>query len=121
MLVSIFTLLYLFSLTITILSINLLAHRVHKKIELPNVSCVICWMLPVLSLFICMFPSWNDAVLTACYLVNCMPSTVLGDQIPHHLLFPDHPLYTLPPRVFGCTCYVHVLDPGLDKLNPEAI
>ncbi|RVW98223.1 Retrovirus-related Pol polyprotein from transposon RE2 [Vitis vinifera] len=37
----------------------------------------------------------------ACYLINRMPSSVLHDQIPHSLLFPDQPLYFLPPRVFG--------------------
>ncbi|GFY88835.1 hypothetical protein Acr_06g0007750 [Actinidia rufa] len=55
------------------------------------------------------------------YLVNRMPSTVLGGQIPHYKLFPDCHLYTLALRVFGCTCYVHALDPGHDKLDPRAI
>ena len=62
----------------------------------------------------------GDAVLTACYLINRMPSSVLHAQIPHSLLFPDQPLYFLPPRVFGCTCFVHVLTPGQDKLSAKA-
>ncbi|RVW37765.1 Retrovirus-related Pol polyprotein from transposon RE1 [Vitis vinifera] len=45
-----------------------------------------------------------------------MPSSVLHDQLPHSLLFPDQPHYFLPPRVFGCTCFVHILTPGQDKL-----
>ncbi|RVX20028.1 Retrovirus-related Pol polyprotein from transposon RE1 [Vitis vinifera] len=49
-----------------------------------------------------------------------MPSSVLHDQIPHSLLFPDQPLYFLPPRVFGCTCFVHILTPGQDKLSARA-
>ncbi|KAJ9689309.1 hypothetical protein PVL29_014807 [Vitis rotundifolia] len=49
-----------------------------------------------------------------------MPSFVLHDQIPHSLLFPDQPLYFLPPRVFGCTCFVHILTPGQDKLSVRA-
>ena len=53
------------------------------------------------------FRFWGDAVLTACYLINRMPSSVLHDQISHSLLFPDQPLYFLPPRVFGCTCFVY--------------
>ena len=48
-----------------------------------------------------------------------MPSSVLHDQIPHSLLFPDQPLYFLP-HVFGCTCFVHILTPGQDKLFAKA-
>ncbi|KAJ9672937.1 hypothetical protein PVL29_026268 [Vitis rotundifolia] len=67
------------------------------------------------------FRFWGDAVLTACYLINRMPSSVLHDRIPHSLLFPDQPLYFLPPRVFGCTCFVHILTPGQDKLSAKAM
>ena len=49
-----------------------------------------------------------------------MPSYVLHDQIPHSLLFPDQPLYFLPPRVFSCTCFVHILTTGQDKLSAKA-
>ena len=49
-----------------------------------------------------------------------MPSFVLHDQIPHSLFFPDQPLYFLPPRVFGCTCFVHIFTPGQDKLSAKA-
>ena len=66
------------------------------------------------------FRFWEDAILTACYLINRMPSFVLHDQILHSLLFPDQPLYFLPPPVFGCTCFVHILTPGQDKLSAEA-
>ena len=65
------------------------------------------------------FRFWGDVVLTTCYLINSMPSSVLHDQIPHFLLFPDQPLYFLPPRVFGCTCFVHILTPGQDKLSAK--
>nr|CAN60149.1 hypothetical protein VITISV_016363 [Vitis vinifera] len=41
--------------------------------------------------------------------------------IPHFLLFPHQPLYFLPPRVFGCTCFVHILTPGQDKLSAKAM
>ena len=49
-----------------------------------------------------------------------MPSSVLHAQIPHSLLFPNQPLYFLPPRVFGCTCFVHILTLGQDKLSVKA-
>ncbi|RVW36769.1 Retrovirus-related Pol polyprotein from transposon RE1 [Vitis vinifera] len=34
---------------------------------------------------------------------------------------PDQPLYFLPPRVFGCTCFVYILTPGQDKLSAKAM
>ena len=67
------------------------------------------------------FRFWGDAILTACYLINRMPSSILHDQIPHSFLFPDQPLYFLPPRVFGCTCFVHILTPRQDKLSAKAM
>ena len=63
---------------------------------------------------------WGDAILAACYLINCMPSSVLHDQIPHSILLPTQPLFYLPPRVFVCVCYVHILTPGQDKLSAKA-
>ena len=66
------------------------------------------------------FRFWGDTVLTACYLINRMPSSVLHDQIPHSLLFPHQPLYFLPHRVFSCTCFVHILTLGQDKLSTKA-
>ncbi|RVX17820.1 Retrovirus-related Pol polyprotein from transposon RE1 [Vitis vinifera] len=67
------------------------------------------------------FRFWGGRCSYACYLINRMPSSVLHDQIPHSLLFPDQPLYFLPPRVFGCTCFVHILTPGQDKLSAKAM
>ena len=64
---------------------------------------------------------WGDAVLTACYLINWMPSSVLQNQVPHSLLFPNQPLYSLPPRVFGCTCFIQDLTPGKDKLHAKSL
>ena len=49
-----------------------------------------------------------------------MPPSVLHDQIPHSLLFPDQRLSFLPPRVFSCTCFVHILTPRQDKLSAKA-
>ena len=64
---------------------------------------------------------WSDVVLTACYLINSMPSTILGGQIPYAVLSPDAPLFHLPPKIFGCVCYVHILGPRSDKLDPRSI
>ena len=49
-----------------------------------------------------------------------MPSSVLHYQIPHSILFPNQPLFYLPPHVFGCVCFVHILTPGQDKLSVKA-
>ena len=63
----------------------------------------------------------GDGILTACYLINRMSSSVLGDQVPHSLLFPNQPLFCLPPCVFDCTCFAHKLTPGKDKLFAKAV
>ncbi|GAB2281771.1 hypothetical protein Dimus_039493 [Dionaea muscipula] len=67
---------------------------------------------------------WSEAVMTATYLINRMPSSVLQGTIPYFVLFPDmflHPLHPLPLRVFGCTCYVRNICPHLTKLDPKAL
>ena len=48
-----------------------------------------------------------------------MSSFVLRDHIPHSIIFPNQPLFCLPPRVFGCVCFVHILIPGQDKLSAK--
>ena len=63
---------------------------------------------------------WGDAILTACYLINRMPSSVLHDQIPHSILLPTQPFFYLPPCVFDCVCFVHILTPRQDKLSAKA-
>ena len=42
---------------------------------------------------------WGDAILTACYLINRMPSSVLKNNIPHSILFPHEPLHPLPYKI----------------------
>ena len=62
----------------------------------------------------------GDAILSACYLINRMSSSVLHDQIPHSVLLPNQPLFCFPPLVFGCVYFVHILTPGQDKLSVNA-
>ncbi|CAH9069280.1 unnamed protein product [Cuscuta europaea] len=64
---------------------------------------------------------WGDAVLTAIHLINRMPSSTLDNKVPHSILFPKDPIFLVPPKVFGCTCFVQDLSPSLDKLSPRAI
>ena len=63
---------------------------------------------------------WGDAVFSAYYLINRMPSSVLDNKIPYSILFPYDPLHSLPPKVFGSTCFVHNFSPGFDKLSPKS-
>ena len=57
---------------------------------------------------------------TGCYLINHMSSSVLHDQIPHFVLLPNQPLFCLPPYVFGCVYFVHILTLEQDKLSTKA-
>jgi len=59
---------------------------------------------------------WGDAILSACYLINRMSSSVLNNKIPHSILFPHELLHLLPLKVFGSRCFVHNFSHGLDKL-----
>ena len=43
----------------------------------------------------------GDTTLATCYLINRMSLSVLQDEIPHSILFPNQPLFCLPPCVFG--------------------
>lgn len=50
---------------------------------------------------------WGECVLTATYLINRMPLTVLGNKTPYEVLFNKVPSYDHL-RSFGCLCYGHV-------------
>ena len=49
-----------------------------------------------------------------------MSSSGLHDQIPHSILLPTQPLFYLPPCIFGCICFVHILTLRQDKLSIKA-
>jgi len=59
---------------------------------------------------------WGDS-----FLINRKPSSSLENKTPHSILFPNEPLYHVSPKVFGCTCFVHDVSLGLDKLTARAI
>jgi hypothetical protein len=46
---------------------------------------------------------WSDVILSICYLIIRIPSSVLNGASPHCILFPCSQLFSIPPRVFGCT------------------
>ena len=64
---------------------------------------------------------WSDALMTATYLQNWLPSAPLGGAIPLHRLSPTSSLFSLPPRVFGCVAFVQDHSLSLSKLSPRAL
>ena len=62
-----------------------------------------------------------DAVSTAFFLINRMPSSVLNWATPCHQLFPNKPLFPIDPKVFGCTCVVRNVCPQVSKLDPKSL
>lgn len=66
-------------------------------------------------------PFWDDAILTACYLINRMPSSILGGSIPYSVLFPSHVLFHVSPRIFGCVCFARDHRAGQSKLETKAL
>ncbi|RVW41005.1 Retrovirus-related Pol polyprotein from transposon TNT 1-94 [Vitis vinifera] len=64
---------------------------------------------------------WADAVSTACFLINRMPTVVLKGDIPYKAIHPQKSLFPLAPRIFGCTCYVRDTRPFVTKLDPKAL
>jgi len=62
-----------------------------------------------------------DAVLSACYLTNRMPYSVLNKKSPFSYLYANKTPFSITLRIFGCTCFVQDLSPELDKLSPRSI
>ena len=64
---------------------------------------------------------WADAVSTAYFLINKMPSSVLNWETPYHQLFPNNPLFPIEPKVFGCICFIRDVCPQVSKLDPKSL
>ncbi|CAL2271615.1 unnamed protein product [Prunus armeniaca] len=66
---------------------------------------------------------WGEAVVSAAYLINRIPFSILNFQTPLQTL--HHHIQTLPtpnlePWIFGCVVFVHLHDHQLSKLDPRA-
>lgn len=63
---------------------------------------------------------WFDALATAVFLVNRLPSTTLHHNTPFEVLFHSLPDYSLF-RVFGCPCFPWLRPYTAHKLQPRSI
>nr|XP_016456703.1 PREDICTED: uncharacterized protein LOC107780652 [Nicotiana tabacum] len=59
---------------------------------------------------------WEECVLTATYLINILPSTILSNKTPYEVLL-DHPPKYGHLRSFGCLAYATFPHPSRDKLD----
>jgi len=50
----------------------------------------------------------SEAVLTTAYLINRMPSRILGMASPAELLLGQQE-FKVRPKVFGCVCFVRII------------
>ena len=66
-------------------------------------------------------PYWREAVLTVAFLINRLPTRVLGKKSPIELLTHSSSLFPIPPKVFGCVSFVHNHYPTRKKLDPRAL
>lgn len=68
---------------------------------------------------------WGNAVLTATYLINRMPSRVLNFQTPCQRLLLVYPtlriISGIPVKVFGCTAFVHINQSHCTKVDPKSM
>jgi hypothetical protein len=63
---------------------------------------------------------WSEAVMTATFLINRTPSRILNMKSPCELLLGNNK-FVVPPKVFGCTCFVRDHRPSVTKLDPRAV
>ena len=68
---------------------------------------------------------WGEAVLPVAYLINRLPSRILGFKSPMDILstfYPNlHTTNNLVPMIFGFVAFVHVHNQNRGKLDPRAL
>ncbi|GJR84883.1 retrovirus-related pol polyprotein from transposon TNT 1-94 [Tanacetum coccineum] len=55
------------------------------------------------------------------FLINHLPSAVLGGHYPYSVLFPTKSLLPIDPKIFGSTCFVQDTQPNITKLDPKLL
>ncbi|KAL2942055.1 Copia protein [Bienertia sinuspersici] len=66
------------------------------------------------------FKHWGDCVLTATYIINRLPNSIIGDLSPYEKLFKEKPKY-IQMRSFGYLGIANNLDNKGDKFAPRGI
>lgn len=67
---------------------------------------------------------WPEAVTTATYLINCLPTKILNFKTPLQTLSTHTRVpkaLTLSPRIFGCSVFVHIPKNERTKFDPCAL
>jgi len=59
---------------------------------------------------------WSDVILTVCYLINQISSSILQNQISYSVLYPK-----MPPNIFGCVCFIQNTNSHKTKLDSRAL
>ena len=62
---------------------------------------------------------WDDAFLTACYLINRLPTPLFNHTTPYKAPFHSPPNYSLL-KVFGCACWPNLRPYNSNKLQPRS-
>ena len=63
---------------------------------------------------------WSETVTTTAYIINRMPSRILGMRSPVELLLVQRE-FKVPPRGVGCVCFVRDHWPLVGKLDPQEV
>ncbi|CAH9146417.1 unnamed protein product [Cuscuta epithymum] len=63
---------------------------------------------------------WVDAIFTASYIINRLPSPLLGNSSPYEKLFQKVPDYAFM-RVFGCSCFPNISASSANKLSARSV
>ncbi|KAM0029215.1 putative RNA-directed DNA polymerase [Helianthus debilis subsp. tardiflorus] len=59
---------------------------------------------------------WGECILTATYIINRLPSKVIGGKTPFELLYGEKPSYDHM-RIFGCMAYYRSIEAKSDKFE----
>lgn len=86
----------------------------HKNQHLLDMARCMCFSIGVPQAY------WAKAILTAAYLINHLPTQVYKKGHLFKFLCSES-LFFIPPKPFGCICFVHNHSPSQDKMDPRSL